>query len=240
VTQGSVNAHADFDAPRQDFAVAGAALHADLTGALYVEAERLLIVADLHLEKGSAFAERRVLLPPYDTAATLARLAVAVARYAPRVVVALGDSFHDHRAGARMAQRDRIGLRALQAGRDWIWVAGNHDPQPPAGLGGQALPELAIGSLVLRHEPRAGEAHGEIAGHLHPVARVAGPWGSTRRRCFVTDGARRVAPAFGAYAGGLNILDEAFDPLFGARPLVAHVLGRERVYRIPGARCVGD
>jgi metallophosphoesterase superfamily enzyme len=57
--------------------VAGAALTADGSGALWWEAERLLIVADLHFEKGSAFAARRVFLPPYDTAATLARLAAA-------------------------------------------------------------------------------------------------------------------------------------------------------------------
>ena len=53
--------------------VAGITLHADCAGALYWPEERLLIVADLHLEKGSAFAKRGVLLPPYDTASTLGR-----------------------------------------------------------------------------------------------------------------------------------------------------------------------
>jgi metallophosphoesterase superfamily enzyme len=76
-------------------AVAGATLVADCAGALYWPDESLLVVADLHLEKGSAFAARGVLLPPYDTAATLARLAMLIERYAPRLVIALGDSFHD-------------------------------------------------------------------------------------------------------------------------------------------------
>ena len=58
-----------------EIAVAGATLVADPAGALYWSDERLLAVADLHLEKGSAFAARGVLLPPYDTTATLARLA---------------------------------------------------------------------------------------------------------------------------------------------------------------------
>ena len=89
------------------------------------------MVADLHLEKGSAFATRGVLLPPYDTAATLARLARLVEHYAPRIVIALGDSFHDDRGPLRMSDLDRIKLKGLQRGRDWVWIAGNHDPDLP-------------------------------------------------------------------------------------------------------------
>ena len=220
--------------------VAGASLRADPSGALYLESERLLIVADLHFEKGSAYAQRRVFLPPYDTAATLARLALAIARHAPRRIVALGDSFHDIRAGERLTPADRDGLRALQAGREWIWIAGNHDPAPPPGLGGVALDELRIGALVLRHEPQPGTATGEIAGHLHPAARVWSQSGSVRRRCFISDGERCVMPAFGAFAGGLNFRDLAFAQLFGSRALTAHVLGRTHVFRIPEERCLPD
>src|SRR5256885_17064471 len=91
----------------------GAALAADCAGALYWPEQGLLAVADLHLEKGSSFAARGVLLPPYDTAATLAQLARLIARYAPRLVVALGDSFHDPDGPARVADADRAMLRAL-------------------------------------------------------------------------------------------------------------------------------
>ena len=104
-------------------------LHADPAGALYWPEHGLLAVADLHLEKGSSFAARGVLLPPYDTAATLARLARLIAHYAPRCVVALGDSFHDGGGPARLGDEDRDNLRGLQRGRDWIWITGNHDPE---------------------------------------------------------------------------------------------------------------
>ena len=229
---------------------AGVSVTPDLSGALWIEAERMLVVADLHLEKGSAYAERRVMLPPYDTAATLSRLAAVIGRYRPRIVVALGDSFHDIRAGDRMAENDRAGLRALTAGRDWIWIAGNHDPAPPEGLGGLAMAELRLGPLALRHEPGGamqpgGEAasstcaQGEIAGHLHPAARVWSESGSIRRRCFVSDGARCVLPAFGAYAGGLNIRDAAFGALFLSQPR-AYALGRDRVFCVPLSRCAPD
>src|SRR5437763_5145834 len=103
----------------------GVTLAADCLGALYWPEEGLLVVADLHLEKGSSFAARGVLLPPYDTAETLARLAGVMVHYAPRAVIALGDSFHDGDGPARLAPADREALRELQRGRDWFWIAGN-------------------------------------------------------------------------------------------------------------------
>lgn len=219
--------------------VSGVSFLADISGALFQEDERLLIVADLHLEKGSAYAARRVLLPPYDTAATLARLASVVIRLAPRAVIALGDSFHDVRAGERMAESDRRALAELQRGRDFIWVAGNHDPEVPAFVEGERCATFSVGAVTLRHEPMAGE-RAEIAGHLHPVARVVSKSGGLRRRCFASDGKRCVMPAFGAYAGGLNIRDAAFAPLFPAGVTNAHVLGRSAVYSVGPAHCRPD
>jgi DNA ligase-associated metallophosphoesterase len=213
--------------------LANVRLKIDPLGALIFEDERMLIVADLHLEKGSSYAKRGVMLPPYDTATTLARLAVLIGRWSPRHVIALGDSFHDNSGPERMAQPDHVSLAALQAGRDWIWIAGNHDPNIPTDAGGERLPALDIGALHLRHEPRAGAQPGEIAGHLHPVARIAGK----RRRCLITDGSRAVMPAFGAYAGGLNIHDEAFEPLFPRGRKRAHVLAENQVFEVCATRC---
>ncbi|HLH11184.1 MAG TPA: ligase-associated DNA damage response endonuclease PdeM [Methylovirgula sp.] len=221
-------------------ALGQASFVADPLGALYWPQERLVAVADLHLEKGSSYALRRVFLPPYDTATTLAALSVLIARYAPRAVVALGDSFHDVGGGERLGSADRVLLARLQSGRDWIWIAGNHDPVLPADLGGMRLAELEIGGILFRHKPEQGGG-AEIAGHLHPTARVAGATGSVRRRCFVTNGTRCVLPAFGAFAGGLNLRDRAFAGLFEPRdPIFAHVLGRERVYRVAWDQCLPD
>jgi uncharacterized protein len=121
---------------------------------------------------------------------------------------------------------------ALQRGRDWIWVSGNHDPEPPAGCGGEACDEVRLGPLTLRHEPRTGAEPGELAGQLHPVADVSPRGRGLRRRCFATDGARVVLPAFGAYAGGLNVRDAAFHGLFAAGALTAWMLGDAGVYAI--------
>ena len=219
--------------------VMGAEFAADPAGVIYWPEHGLLAVADLHLEKGSSFAERGVLLPPYDTAATLVRLAVLIARYAPRAVVALGDSFHDGRGAARLADTDRAALKNLQRGRDWIWIAGHHDPDPAEGVGGRVLPALVIGALTFRHEP-AENAAGEIAGHLHPMARVARRGRAVSRRCFACDGGRLVMPAFGAYAGGLNVRDRAFANVFRTLSFTAHMLGETRVYAVAAKHCLPD
>jgi DNA ligase-associated metallophosphoesterase len=212
----------------------------DPAGALYWPDQGALAVADLHLEKGSSFAARGVFLPPFDTATTLAALARLITRYAPRLVVALGDSFHDGGGPARLADTDRATLFALQRGREWIWITGNHDPEPADGIGGTFMDTFACGSVAFRHAPRAEPCKGEIAGHLHPVARVAQRGRTTSRRCFAGDGRRMVMPAFGAYTGGLNVRDRAFADVFATLAFTAHMLGDGRLFAIAARRCLAD
>lgn len=217
---------------RQPLSVSGLAFVADVSGALYWPAEDALIVADLHLEKGSAFAARGILLPPYDTSATLERLAATLDAYNAGTVICLGDSFHDNGADGRMCARDRETLAILQEDREWIWISGNHDTEIPECFGGHVRPELTVSGLTFRHEPAQGPVTHEIAGHLHPAARVSFHGHVIRRPCFVGNGNRLVLPAFGTYAGGLNVLDDAFAPLFGMGGLSVLVLGQEGLYPI--------
>jgi len=209
------------------------------SGALWLEAERALVVADLHLEKGSAYAARGQMLPPYDTRETLRRLAAEVAALSPAVVVLLGDTFHDRKSEGRLAADDAEALRELARGRTLVWVVGNHDADGPKALPGETADELSLLGLTLRHEPQAGLQPGEVAGHLHPAARVSATRGTVRRRCFVTDAERAILPAFGAYAGGLNVRDKAFAGLF-ARPPLAGALGVGRVHAVGWRSLTGD
>jgi DNA ligase-associated metallophosphoesterase len=201
------------------------------SGALWLEAEGALVVADLHLEKGSSYASRGQMLPPYDTRETLDRLEAEVSASAPRILVFLGDTFHDRKSEGRLDPADAARLAALARGRRLIWVVGNHDADGPQALPGERADQLELGGLTLRHEPGAGPQPGEACGHLHPAAKVRSARGAVRRRCFATDGERIVLPAFGAYAGGLNLRDRAFADLF-ARPPLAGALGRGRVHAI--------
>ncbi len=209
------------------------------SGGLWLEAERTLVVADLHLEKGSAYAARGQLLPPYDSRETLARLTAEAAKLAPRRVVLLGDTFHDPAAERRLADEGARALAAIARVSELVWIVGNHDEDGPRGLPGEVVAVARVAGLDLAHEPAGAPRHGEVAGHLHPCAKVKSRVGAVRRRCFVTDGARIVLPAFGAFAGGLNVLDAAFAPLFVRSPL-AVVLGERRAHAVGWAQLRPD
>src|SRR6185312_9315573 len=148
----------------------GERLLLDSCGAAFIPAHRTLVVADLHFEKGSAYARSRQFLPPYDTADTLLRVSRAVARHRPERIIALGDTFHDGGAGDRMGEVERALLAAIPT--EWIWIAGNHDPTPPPWAAGMVAQEYRLGGLIFRHEPRMMFQRGEVAGHFHPCAAV--------------------------------------------------------------------
>ncbi len=205
---------------------------ADSAGALFLPESRTLVVSDLHLEKASAFARRGMLLPPYDTGATLLHLATLILRRNPRRVISLGDSFHDSGGYQRLAGPDRARLAALQRGREWVWISGNHDPELPLEIEGIVVEELSVDGLTFRHEPRIGEAEGEVAGHLHPAAKVRGRGRSVRCRAFATDGTRMVLPAFGVLTGGLNVLDGAFSGLFAGALSRAVLIGNGALFPV--------
>ena len=224
---------------RQPIELAGHALLPVAAGALYWEAEDTLLVADLHLEKGAAFAARGMMLPPYDTRSTLHALAACIDVFTPRRVVALGDSFHRSELAGRLHAEDRDELAALQQGREWYWILGNHDPDLPESIGGVHLPLADHRRRHPCHEPSFGRS-AEIAGHLHPVARIARKGEVFRRKCFATDGHRLVMPAFGAYTGGLNVLNEAFSSLFRWHRLEAWLTGRTGVYPLQASMLLPD
>lgn len=209
----------------------------DPCGALYWPAQELLVVADLHLEKGSAFARRGAFLPPYDTEATLARLELAIARWRPATVLSLGDGFHDRRGPRDLSPGLMDRLAALVASVRWIWITGNHDPVVPLALGGACAPELVLDGITFTHIPN--QIPGEVAGHLHPKARVEGSRLRSCRPCFAADAKRLLMPAFGSFTGGRNVLAPDFRRLF-PRGFGAYLLGTERVFRVPHDRLVPE
>jgi hypothetical protein len=219
--------------------LAGARATLRCSGALWLRSSRTLVVSDLHFEKGSAYGARGQMLPPYDTRETLDRLEAEVAALSPAVLVFLGDSFHDRKAESRLDGDDAARLSALASGRVLVWIVGNHDADGPQALPGQVEDTLFVDGLKLVHEPASGAAPGEVSGHLHPSARVVSHGQSVRSRCFLTDGERLIMPAFGAYAGGLNVRDRAYAGLFERTP-TACALGRGRVHALAYANLAGD
>jgi hypothetical protein len=186
--------------------------------ALYWPRERALLVADLHLEKGSFFARHGQMIPPYDSRETLERVALAVRETGARRVITLGDNFHDSDGSTRLEPHASGMLDALTKAVDWVWITGNHDPEMEARYGGTLAEELEIGGAILRHRAQKGETRPELSGHYHPRLQLKVHQRMIRRPCAVVSAndapggaptGRMILPAFGAYTGGMNAADPA-------------------------------
>lgn len=214
------------------FQFCGAELVARADGTLWWPDAQILCVSDLHLGKSERIARRGgTLLPPYETRETLWRLEEAVDATAPARVICLGDSFDDLGAAQAVDADTRATLTRLQAGRDWVWIEGNHDPGP-VDLGGTHLADFRIDPLVFRHIATAGSV-GEISGHYHPKAAIPN---AGRRACFVVDDHRLIMPAFGAYTGGLSVRDAALTRLMSPKAIA--ILTGKHALPVPVAACL--
>ncbi len=229
------------DMPKQVAAQLGdLALVLDAAGVAYAPDEHTLLVADLHFEKASSLARRGVYLPPYDTADTLRSLTALIMHYQPKRVICLGDSFHDVDGHARLVNAAAEAISSLALGRDWVWISGNHDPDGKGSLPGQVCVEVDLRNVKLRHEPQFISGTYEIAGHLHPCARIEQRGRSLRRRCFAVNQNHMVLPAFGALTGSLNVLDKAYCGMMGSQGAKAVMLGQTAVYAIKANRLLPD
>ena len=180
--------------------------------ALYWPREQALLVADLHLEKGSFFARHGQMVPPYDSRETLERVALAIRETGARRVITLGDNFHDSDGSTRLEPHACGMLEALTKAVDWVWITGNHDPEMEARCGGTLVEEIELSGLILRHRAQKGETRPELSGHYHPRLQVTIHRRHIRRPCAVISandegGGRMILPAFGAYTGGMNAAD---------------------------------
>ncbi|WP_182418430.1 ligase-associated DNA damage response endonuclease PdeM [Bartonella sp. HY038] len=204
----------------------------DASGAIYWPSEKLLIIADLHFEKGNAFARQGHLIPPLDTKITIEKLTKLFAHYQPEAILSLGDSFHDTRIFNFIAPDIRQYLTSLSQQFHWIWISGNHDPFLPDNLNGEIVTKKKIQTLTFCHEPQKNGEKGQVSGHLHPAKRIKRYGASIRGFCFATDFSRLILPALGAYAGGLDLEHRAFNGLFDVKKLVAFLLHQGEIFPI--------
>ena len=215
------------------FTLAGADLIALASGALFWPAQSLLCVSDLHLGK----SERRARLgepplPPYETRDTLARLEVDLKTSRATTVICLGDSFDDSAAAQALSEEEKLWIAAMQAGRRWVWIEGNHDPGP-VELGGTHLAELPLPPITFRHIAQPGQS-GEISGHYHPKVTIRPRGRAISRPAFLIDSDKVILPAYGTYTGGLRSHDAALSTLM--RPEALAVLTGPVPHAVPMPR----
>ncbi|MCK0151998.1 ligase-associated DNA damage response endonuclease PdeM [Marivita sp. S6314] len=214
-----------------DFDFQSETLTALPSGALFWRAQNLLVVSDLHLGK-SARAARfgGAQLPPYETTETLTRLATDLTATGAKRVICLGDSFDAPNLDRALPEADRLTLTTLQAGRDWVWIEGNHDPGPVA-LGGAHMKHLSIGPLCFRHIAERPPTRGEVSGHYHPKATLSLRGRALTRACFLFDDTRLILPAYGAFTGGLRCDDPVLTALMS--PATQAILTGPKPCKIP-------
>ncbi len=197
-----------FSFGQQTFEVAGDA-------ALHWPDQQALLVADLHLEKASAYASGGQMLPPYDSLSTLHELEKLANISGAAAIICLGDNFHDDDGEQRLGGEASALLRDLTSRFDWTWITGNHDPHLSGRWGGVSVIERRIGDIVLRHEADPADPTPEISGHFHPKYRALMRKRMVSRRCFVQTPNKIIMPAFGALTGGMDANDMAIRQACG-------------------------
>lgn len=217
----------------------GKSFIADATGALYWPAERMLIVSDLHLERGSYLTDDGVIFPPYDTASAFEKLEEALDRYDPLRVIALGDSFCSDE-NARLSAHDADWLYDLIEDREWYWVCDPDQALVPECFGGTVLPHVTLGGIKFRYEPVRAPISHEIAGRMHPIAQISEYGHVMRGRCFVSNGKRLILPSLGKYSAGANVLSTTFDSLLGHEGLFVWSINASRVNQVASGQLLEE
>lgn len=207
-----------------DLEFAGHDLVLDADLALYWPARDALVVSDLHLEKSTFLAQFGSPIAPLDSHDTLARLTALVAKYRPKSLILLGDSFHDRGAWDRLDERARGQVLDLCAAvDDCCFVEGNHDRD-------LKLPdclcfedERTIDSIVFRHEPEPDDKP-QIIGHFHPALSLSLRGHRLRGKCFAVNDRMLIMPAFGSFTGGLDLRDPVYATIGGGafRPYLVY------------------
>lgn len=221
------------DLSRTSFTFGGQHFVALPDRALYWPQQRALIVADLHFEKGSAFAANGQHLPPYDSHDILSRLLILIEQSQAQQIFCLGDSFHDRNAAARMTPDISQRLSGLAAERHICWIAGNHDGLSGSAWGGSIAEEAVLNGIVLRHESLAHESRPEISGHYHPKLRFSMHGRTLSRPCFLINEKRLMLPAFGSLAGGMDVHSAEIMRLFGQNDCQAMIVADEKLLHFP-------
>ena len=171
--------------------------------------ENILVVSDLHLEKGSSYKLSGQFIPPYDTKDTLERLKKIIDKVKPNLLILLGDIFHDKYSLKRMNDTDKKLFNDIISKIKTIFVEGNHDANT-LDLNRSTHKFYEKNNLFFKHI-FSNEKKLEISGHYHPSVSIKHKGIKLRCPCFIVSKNKIILPSFGKYTGGLDLKEEAFS-----------------------------
>ncbi len=196
----------------------------DAALALYWPEKEALVVSDLHLEKASFLAQFGSAVAPYDTLDTLLRLDALVAKYRPKSLILLGDSFHDRRAWERLETTARRQLLSICGSVETCHlVEGNHDLGLLKDDSLQFTTDIEMGGVIFRHEPEDSPLP-QVIGHFHPKLRTSLHGHRLTGKVFAVNSRLLIMPAFGTFTGGLDLSDAVFTDLAGNDPFQSYLV----------------
>ncbi len=174
--------------------------------AIYWEAKKMLLIADLHLGKTTHFRSNGIAVPKEVPNKNWMLLDQLIGDYEVERLCFLGDLFHstfNHEwdVFAQWVKRHHQIRFEL--------VLGNHDILEPIAyeqLGFKTVDKLNEMPFVFTHEPQECEEGYNLAGHIHPGIRLKGKARQTHRSaCFYFGEKGGILPAFGAFTGMANV-----------------------------------
>jgi uncharacterized protein len=185
----------------------------------YAPAQRVLLVADVHLGKAATFRTLGVPVPAGTTQGNLDRLSRAIAHFKPSAVCFLGDLLHAKAAHNPELLGKLHEWRAEHAQVHMTLVRGNHDSKagdPPGSLNVAVVEEpFMLGAFALCHHPRPVPGAFAVAGHEHPAVVLKGKAKArVRLPCFHLKQAQLILPSFGEFTGGFTIEPQSGEAVF--------------------------
>lgn len=185
--------------------------------AIYWEAQKALILSDLHFGKTGHFRKAGIAVPQAVFKEDLQRLLSLIQFFKPEQIIAVGDLFHS---------KANLELDLFKRWRDdfsslaFHLVKGNHDILKGDWYEGANLTVtegvMQVGNIYFSHED-CSEVEGAFTfcGHLHPGVVINGFGKQTLRLpCFYFSEKQCILPAFSRFTGTANVQPKKSDTVF--------------------------
>ena len=197
-------------------------------GILFWLEKKIAIISDLHLEKGSSFASSGQFIPPFDSEETLKKLINFLKIHEVKIIILLGDTFHDRGALNRMSSKVKSIFDSLVENYEIIFVLGNHENKMKSAFI-KFYERYIVDDIHFLHEAVLEKKY-QISGHFHPVASLKINSKQITEKCLIHSENHIIMPAFGEFTGGLNINNPVFKPFLN-RNYYIYFLTKKSVYK---------